>query len=235
MDILIVDDEAPARSRLNMLLADIGGPWNVVAEAANGPDAISQYQAHTPDIILLDISLPGCDGLEVARQLCSETKAPAVIFCTAYDEHAVEAFRLEARDYLMKPVRTEQLKEALERAQRSLETAEPKEEGPQHLVARYRGERRRIPVTDVIYLQSDQKYTAIHHQNGVDLVEDSLKQLENLLGDRFLRIHRNALVAKDCIRGIIQEDGRWLIRLRDSNRSLEVSRRHLATVKQLLN
>lgn len=241
LDVLIVDDEPLARQRLQDLLADIGGV-RVVGEAADGREAIEACERFAPDVILLDIAMPTMDGLEAARHLAASASAPAVIFCTAYDEHALAAFEARAIDYLLKPVRAERLAAALERARalgraRSHERLQalPKSQARTHLCARLRGSLRLIPVVDVLYLQAEEKYVVVHHTGGADLIEDSLKALEQEFPERFLRIHRNCLVARSELRELRRgNDGQVHALLKRSADALEISRRCLPQIRQLL-
>ncbi|HET6603654.1 MAG TPA: response regulator transcription factor, partial [Xanthomonadaceae bacterium] len=195
MKVLIVDDEPLARDRLRSLLAD-HREVEIVGEAGNGREAFEQAQSLKPDAVLLDIAMPGLDGLETARHLAQLEAAPAVIFCTAFDEHALAAFEARAVDYLVKPIRRERLAQALARASQlsgegARELGEAVGGAPQkrsHLCARLRGSLRLIPIEDVHYLQAEEKYTVVHHARGEDLIEESLKSLEQEFGDRFLRI-----------------------------------------------
>ena len=239
MRILIVDDEPLARQRLRDLLASLDGV-EVVAEAEDGRAACEQAAALKPDVVLLDIAMPVMDGLEAAGHLSGMSHAPAVVFCTAYDEHALAAFEAGAVDYLLKPVRGERLREALGRARRlgapELATLGKAADGGRqrtHLCARLRGSMRLIPIEDIRYLQADEKYVVIHHAHGEDLIEDSLKSLEAEFGERFLRIHRNCLVASDEIMELRRgADGHTRARLRNVPELLDVSRRCLPGLRK---
>lgn len=241
MRILVVDDEAPARQRLLSLLQEIGEPYQAVGEAADGAEALQQWRRTDADLLLMDIRMPGVDGLQAAAQLAGEENPPAVIFVTAYDEHALAAFEQQAVDYLLKPVRRSRLQGALERAQRLTraqlnsigQLGEVDEE--EYISASHRGGLLRIPLSEVIYLQADQKYVTLRHLQGEALLEQSLKALEQQYGERFLRIHRNALVTRTRLRGIRRDSrGRVLVRLEGCDEGLEVSRRHLPRVRELL-
>lgn len=224
MKILIVDDEPLARERLRNMLAG----HEVVAEAGNGREALEQAAEHNPDLILLDIAMPVMDGMEVARHLLGQDPQPAVVFCTAYDDRALEAFEASAVDYLVKPVRRERLVQALEKAVRVGPSPLPKADGSvrSHLCARLRGSLRLIPIGDIHYFQAEEKYVVVHHARGEDLVEDSLKTLETEFGDRFVRIHRNCLIAQDQLAEVRRSpDGHAQVVLREGGRVLEVSRR----------
>jgi two-component system response regulator AlgR len=239
MRILIVDDEPLARQRLRDLLAR-SAAVEVVAEAVDGRDACEQAAALKPDVVMLDIAMPVMDGLEAAGHLASLPHAPAVVFCTAYDEHALAAFEAGALDYLLKPVRAERLDEALARARRLgppelalLDRSLGSARGRSHLCARLRGSMRLIPIEDIRYLQADEKYVVIHHAQGEDLVEDSLKSLEAEFGERFLRIHRNCLVAADELMELRRgADGHTRARLRHVSELLDVSRRCLPGLRK---
>ena len=245
MKVLIVDDEPLARERLRALLAAVEGV-EVVAEVGDGQAALQACADHGADLALLDISMPGIDGLEVARHLASFDPPPAVVFCTAYDAHALKAFEAAAVDYLVKPVRLERLQAAIERARTftlgrdtlGREQAAAGPEQPQertHLCARLRGSLRLIPIGQVHYLQADEKYVVVHHANGEDLIEESLRSLETEFGERFLRIHRNCLVARDAVVELRREpDGQSVVLLRNVDQPLEVSRRCVAHVRDTL-
>jgi len=240
MKIMIVDDEAPARERLKQLLAELTG-YEVCAEAANGEQALNQLLEAEPDVVLLDIRMPGMDGIETAYHIASLPERPAVIFTTAYSEHALEAFAAQAVGYLVKPVRKQRLQEALQAATRitraQLSELSRQEQRPHqrtHLCARVRGGLELVPIEDVIYLRADQKYVTVKHLRGEVLVEDSLRQLEQEFGERFVRIHRNALVATDYLQGLEKSPRGARLRVRGSHESLEISRRHLPQVRRYL-
>ncbi len=239
MKIVIADDEPLARDRLRALLSE-HADVQVVGEAGNGLEAIEQVQALSPDVLLLDISMPAMDGLEAARHINGLDAPPAIIFCTAFDEHALQAFETAAVDYLLKPVRGERLGEALERARRLQPSRGQMSEIAQgkartHLSARLRGSLRLIRIEDVAYLQADEKYVTVHHVKGEDLIEESLKSLEAEFGARFLRIHRNCLVAADALAELRRTpDGQTHVLLRDVPTPLEVSRRCLPLLREQL-
>ena len=241
MKVLIVDDEAPARQRLRAMLGELPD-WEVVAEAGDGRAAVEQAQAMAVDAVLLDIAMPVMDGLEAARHLAHLEPGPAVVFCTAYDEHALAAFEAAAVDYLVKPVRLERLREALERARRARVGAASRPALPaevhrqrSHLSARLRGNLRLIPIEEVHYLQAEEKYVLVHHARGEDLIEESLKALETEFADRFQRIHRNCLVASDEFQELRRlPDGQVQAVLRHGKEPLEVSRRCVAALRERL-
>jgi len=237
--VVIADDEPLARERLQSLLADLPG-IEVVAEAANGEQALHACAELQPDLVLLDIAMPGLDGLEAARHLATFEPRPAVVFCTAYDAHALSAFEAAAIDYLMKPVRPERLHAAVERARVFLAgRGEPAGAADGRartvLCARLRGSLRLIAVEDIHYLQADEKYVVVHHARGQDLIEESLKSLEDEFGARFIRIHRNCLVARHELMELRRHaSGQVQAVLRHGGQVLEVSRRCVATLRQEL-
>ena len=245
MKVLIVDDEQPARERLRQLIADFG-IHEVVAEAANGTQAIAMAQQYSPDVVLLDIRMPGVDGIETAHHLNSLDMPPAVVFTTAYDEYAIDAFEARAMGYVLKPVRRERLEKALQHAARitgqmlrQLTTESNLKSIRQHVCARLHGELRLIPVASVNYFNADQKYVSVHHSAGVDLIDDSLKSLEEEFADRFVRIHRSVLVAVAQVDRLEKTaDGSTRVVLRGTHGTtgddLLISRRHLADVRRRL-
>ena len=242
MKVLIVDDEPLARRRLIALHTGVDGV-SVVGEAGDGAAALAAVEKLDPDLLLLDIRMPGIDGLEVARRLSHLREPPAVVFCTAYDDHALAAFEAEAVDYLLKPVRRERLLAALERVRRFngeaplVQAASGGNSGRQrtHICARVRGEMKLVPISAISYLLADAKYVEVHHDGGEVLIEDSLVSLEEEFGDRFVRVHRNCLVARDRIDGLGKNNnGETIVRLRGRAEALEVSRRNLPQLRRLL-
>jgi len=238
--ILIADDEAPARTRLRRLVEEIDG-HDIVGEAANGREALLLSDKTQPDVLLLDIRMPGMDGLEAARHVATLENPPAVIFTTAYGDHALEAFAAHALDYLLKPIRKERLAQALthvrklNRAQSAalsnVETAQARS----HICARVRGALQLVPVGEIVYFLADQKYVTVRYSEGSVLIEESLKALETEFAAAFTRIHRNALVAAAHIVGLERDDdGHVHVRLRGVTERLEVSRRHAADLRQRL-
>jgi two-component system response regulator AlgR len=244
MKLLIVDDEKPARDRLRQLVDDLG-KHEVVGEAANGEQALALAASLKPDTVLLDIRMPGIDGIETAHHLNAMESPPAVVFTTAYNEYAVDAFEARAIGYVLKPVRRERLQRALEHAARitgkmldQLTAGAGFENRRQHVCARIHGELRLIPITDVSYFAADQKYVCVQHDGGQDLIDDSLKSLEEEFADAFVRIHRSALVAVNRIDRLEKtRDAKMRIVLRNDDSiddDLLVSRRHLAEVRRRL-
>lgn len=239
MKLIIVDDEPLARSRLRQLVEALPG-CEVAGEAGDGRAALELVARENPDVVLLDIRMPGMDGLEAARHLAGFEAPPAVIFTTAYDHYAIAAFDAQAAGYLLKPVRAERLKEALaaarrpNRAQLAALGAEMRS-ARRHISARMRGELKLVPVDEVLYFRADQKYVTVRHAQGEVLIEESLKSLEEEFGDRFLRIHRNALVAADRVAALERDEhGHAFIRLRGCEETLEVSRRMAGEVRRRL-
>lgn len=235
MKILIVDDEPLARERLNEMIKQMD-EHEAIGNAKNGREAVEFCNQHAVDIVLMDIAMPLMDGLEAARHLSESENPPAVVFCTAYDDHALAAFEAAAVDYVLKPVRQERLTEALKRAvlvRTGQSTSSKIDSGKRrtHFSARLRGMLRLIPVEEVSYLRAEEKYVVVHHGRGEDLIEESLKSLETEFGDQFIRIHRNCLVASDQFSELIRDaDGRTLVVLRDGTK-LEVSRRAVSSVR----
>ena len=229
--VLIVDDEPLARARMAALLgqcADI----EIVGSAADGEATLAAIGELQPDVLLLDINMPGIDGVSVAQRLAGRTR-PQVIFCTAYEAHALKAFELGAVDYLLKPVRLERLRDALQRAQRRL--ADAPREAVVYLHGRLGGEQVRIALDEVTCLLADEKYVVVHHQRGELLIEESLRQLEETYPDQLVRLHRNCLVPPARLLGLkTLADGRVLARLDGTELAPEISRRNLPAVRKLL-
>ncbi|HVV95682.1 MAG TPA: LytTR family DNA-binding domain-containing protein [Rhodanobacteraceae bacterium] len=240
MKALIVDDEPLARERLVALVADIDGV-DVAGHAGNGLDALDAALALKPDLVLLDIRMPVMDGLECARHLATLEAPPAIVFCTAYEDHALAAFEANAVDYLVKPIRIERLRAAIAKAERlagvivrKIESAEPGRRRS-HLCARVRGSLVLVPVGEIAYLLAEDKYVVVHHAKGEVLIEEPLTALEDEFGDRFVRIHRNCLVALARLAGLDRAaDGRVLARVEGAAAPLEVSRRNLPALRKLV-
>jgi two-component system, LytTR family, response regulator AlgR len=236
--VLIVDDEPPARERLRSLLVEIPDA-EVVGEAVNGQQALTRTNELAPDVVLLDVRMPGMDGIEVARHLNALAEPPAVIFTTAFDEYAVNAFDAHAVGYLLKPIRKEKLAAALTRAGRLTKpqlqriAAASNERGRTHIAARRREGLRLIPIEEVQYFFAEQKYTTVRHVNGEDLIEDSLRALEEEFETAFVRIHRNALVSVRYLERIERgTDGQYFVRLRGCEAPLQVSRRMAGELRE---
>lgn len=241
MKVLVVDDEPLARERLQRMLEELND-YQLVDVASNGEDAIKKVEQYEPDIVLLDIRMPGMDGLEVAGHLSNLDKPPAIIFTTAYDEHALAAFETQAMAYLLKPIKQAQLEQALARAQslnkaqlQSLNKDDDKPRRRTHISASSAGHIDLIALDDILYFQADQKYITVCHLDGSVLIEDSLKKLEEEFGDSLLRIHRNALVSVKYIKGMERgAEGRQYLTLKHCDEPLLISRRHLANVRKML-
>jgi two-component system response regulator AlgR len=243
--VLVVDDEQPARARLKQLLDDEPN-YEFAGEAGNGKDAIALAAELRPDIVLLDIRMPGIDGIETAHHLNTLENPPAVVFATAYDEYAIDAFDARAVGYVLKPVRRSRLTAALQQAARlapstllSVASQANMESVRKHVCARAHGELRLIPIADISCFRADQKYVTVDHCNGRDLIDEPLKALAEEFCADFVRIHRSALVAVRSIDRIEKTaDGKSLIVLRDSSQvddeELIISRRHSAEVRRRL-
>ncbi len=239
MRVLIVDDEKLARDRLRELLSDIGG-YDVIGEAMNGNEAVEKTAELNPDTLLMDIRMPGMDGLEAAMHLMGMDAPPSVIFTTAYDQHALDAFEVNAVDYLLKPIRRDRLANALTKAQkltaRQLQEINQAQQEPPartHISVHLRGNIRLVPLPEVVYFLADSKYVAVRTATEEHLIEDSLVNLEQEFADRFLRIHRNALVSAVHIKGIEKSpSGTWQVTLTGIDKRLDVSRRHAASVRR---
>ncbi len=244
--LILVDDEAPARTRLRDLLGDIAAevPSVVVAEAADGRAALELAQAGSLDVALIDIRMPGMDGVELARHLARLPAAPAVIFVTAFDQYAVQAFELAALDYLVKPVRASRLADALKKARRRADDAERLERSAlsvrQNLSCLERGRILLVPVAEILYLKAEQKYVTARTAEREYLLEESLVHLETEFSQRFLRIHRNCLVARGVVTGVERAadegdaEAHWQVIIEGAAERLPVSRRQWPQVKALL-
>lgn len=238
---LIVDDEALARSRLRTLLGDCSAPAaTVVAEAADGEQALRRLDQGDLDLVLADIHMPGIDGIEMVRALRHMSHAPAVVFVTAHATHAVTAFELEAVDYLTKPVRAERLQQALQKAQRFLkERGGQGVEAKDTLLIQDRGRAERVPLSEVLYLKSELKYLTVRTALRSHILDGSLADFEERYPKRFVRVHRNALVARPAIRSLEKHDGGdeaegWVLRLHGISEPVLVSRRQLSVVRDAL-
>jgi two-component system response regulator AlgR len=236
----VVDDESLARERLARLLGEVDG-WELCGEAASGEEAVRQAELLCPDVVLMDIRMPGVDGLEAARHLSSLHPAPAVVFTTAYGDHALEAFDAHAVDYLLKPIHPDRLCQALDKAMRFGTTSSERLGQVQgagrrtHLCARIRGSLELIPVDEVVFFQADNKYVTAWAENRKVLIEESLRSLERELSAGFMRVHRNALVAVGAMRGLERDaTGQYRLILEGAEERVEVSRRLLPEVRRRL-
>lgn len=237
--VLIADDEPLARERLSRLVESLPG-YAVCGQAVNGEDTLAAVAQQQPDVLLLDIHMPGMDGMAAAEQLTRLATPPALIFCTAHEQHAIDAFGVSAVAYLLKPVRKDALAEALARSektnrlQRQTLNRQAEPEAGQIAVRSHRGTEL-IDLADIRYCQADQKYVTLHHGQGETLCDYTLKELEQTYPHHFLRIHRHTLAAVRFIQGVKRNtEGGHALLLKDSDTVLPVSRRHVAEVRQWL-
>jgi two-component system response regulator AlgR len=237
---LIVDDEPLARSRLRSLIASCDTPAVLgAAEAGNAAQAMELIGRRSFDVVLLDIHMPGADGLALAQALRSLAHPPAVIFVTAYAEHAVAAFELDAVDYLTKPVRLERLRAALEKVERYARAPAPEPAAPEVLLIQDRGRTERVPIPEVLYFKAELKYVTVRTAARSYILDASLSELEERHPTHFLRVHRNALVSRRAVRALEKhydpEEGEgWAVRLNGIDELLAVSRRQLSAVREAL-
>jgi len=241
LKILIADDEAPARNRLRELLGDIANV-TLVGEAKNGKQALALAEETHADVLLLDIRMPQMDGIEAAMHLQKLNPPPAIIFTTAFDGYALQAFDINAVDYLLKPIRLERLQTAINKARAllpaQLEAIRPLQPRRTHFSVSERGRVILVPLTDVIYLRAELKYTTVRTKEREYLIEDSLTSIEHEFGEQFLRLHRNCLVAQASILGYEKSAGadgesHWVALLKDISETVAVSRRQLHVLKGL--
>ncbi|MBD8898707.1 LytTR family DNA-binding domain-containing protein [Rhodanobacter sp. DHG33] len=231
MRVLIVDDEPLARLRLAALLGECEGA-ELAGSVGDGEAALAALAALKPDLLLLDINMPGLDGMALAERLAGHGR-PQVVFCTAYENHALRAFELDAVDYVLKPVRLERLREALQRARKRM--ADAPRTATAWLHARVRDEQVRVALDEVICLLAEEKYVRVRHAGGELLIDESLRQLEDAYPDQLIRLHRNCLVPPARLLGLKSlADGRVLARLAGTDFSPEVSRRNLPALRKLL-
>ncbi len=243
LNVFIVDDEPPARNRLKELLADCAPqfPLQLVGEAANGQEALDKLAETPAEVVLMDIRMPQMDGIELARHLNRLEHPPVIIFTTAYDAYAIQAFEQHAIDYLLKPIRLGRLFDALSRARDAVPirtevlqelTPEPRS----NLSVHERGRVLLIPIDEVLYLRAELKYVTVRTVEREYLIEESLIALEKEYPTRFVRIHRNCLVAKNAIAGFekggVEGESGWLIKLKGLDEKLPISRRQLSIVKE---
>lgn len=236
LNILIIDDEQPARDRLRRLVEAMP-QYAVAGEAASGNEALERIHDLSPDILLLDISMPGMDGMALARVLQQGGASPAVVFCTAYQDRALHAFEVEAVDYVVKPVRAERLEKALEKARRLLGRDDSRAgEREYFLRSTVGGKVVLTPINCVICLVAEDKYTTVTHEKGSTVVDESLTELEERFPKLFFRVHRNALISRKHLRGLERtSDGNTMALLSGTDRKPEVSRRNVAALRKLLS
>ncbi len=242
MRVLVVDDEKLARDRLIRMVGTISD-YEVVGEAASGMDAVSQTMEKDPDIVLLDIRMPGMDGMEAGKKISELPSPPAIVFCTAFGEHAIDAFDVNAAGYLLKPVRRETLSDTLgkigkvNRVQMKSVSGDEVEKprARTHISAKTRRGIELIPLNEIRYFLADHKYVTVRHENGEVLIDDTLRELEDEFGERVVRIHRNALVMVDYLEGLERDPrGHYQVRMRNVEDRLDVSRRHVASLRRLV-
>jgi len=239
---LIVDDESLARARLRTLLGDCSSPAvRVAGEAAHAAQAIELLRQQAFDVALLDIHMPGADGLTLARMLRTLPQPPAIVFVTAHAEHAVQAFEIEAVDYLTKPVRLERLQQALQKVERLVQSRQGQglDFSEECLLIQERGRTERVPLAEVLYFKAELKYITVRTAAKSYILDGSLSELEEKYPAQFMRIHRNALVARRAVRALEKhydpEEGEgWAVRLNGINELLSVSRRQLSAVREAI-
>jgi two-component system response regulator AlgR len=240
LQVLVVDDESLARARLRTLLSDCVEPSAVVAgEAANAMEAMEALRRRPFDAVLLDVRMPGADGLALAQALRGMANEPAVVFVTAHAEHAVAAFDLEAVDYLTKPVRLERLQVALQKVDKLVQARRGAGDRPETLVIQDRGRTERVPLSEVLYFKAELKYITVRTSARSYILDASLSELEERHAAQFLRVHRNALVARRAVRALEKHDDPeegegWAVRLNGIDELLAVSRRQLSAVREAL-
>jgi two-component system response regulator AlgR len=242
--IFIADDEEPARERLKELLSDIAGelPTTVVGEAKNGFETLEALPQSGAELLLLDIQMPGMGGLEVARHLAALPQPPTVVFVTAHDRHAVEAFELNALDYLLKPVRAGRLAAALRKASvpDRERLASAAQDAREYISVAERNRIVLVPVREIIFLRAEQKYVTVRTRAREHLIEEPLVQLEREFAASFVRIHRNCLVARAAIRGFERggegdDEPHWMVVLDGIEEKLPVSRRQWPQLRELVS
>ena len=238
MNVLIVDDEQLARQRLRKMLTSVAGHC-IIGEAENGEDALRKSQLTHPDVVLMDIRMPGMDGIEAASYINKMDNPPAIIFTTAFSDHALDAFETHAVDYLVKPIKQHRLEKALEAARRinkaqiSQLNDAGKTSARSKICVKVRGSLELIPVEDILYFKADQKYVTLRTDDHEYLIEEPLKSLEEEFDTLFIRIHRNALVAEKAIHGLVKSpDGHVCVSFADIDDLLEISRRHLPGIRK---
>ena len=240
--VLLVDDELLARQRLRTLLADCTAPQaEVLAEAANGPQAITALKQGTFDLVLLDVRMPGMDGVQLAHTISSMSGPPAVVFVTAHAEHAVQAFDVAAVDYLTKPVRLERLQQALQKVERLVQSRLLQNAyfSVDSLIIQDRGRTEKVPLAEVLYLKAELKYITVRTATRSYILDGALNELEEKYAAQFMRIHRNALIARRAVRALekhydAEEGEGWAVRLNGIPELLAVSRRQLSAVREAI-
>lgn len=246
MNVIICDDEYLARERLQRLLQHLG--HHVVAQASTGRQALELVEQFKPDVVILDIHMPEMDGMSCATELSKMQTPPAIIFCTAYDEYAISAFRTQAIAYILKPVSVDDLSNAMLKATKlnqaqlqvlpksdeQISTPSPQHSSRQHITARHHRGVELIAIDDIYCFLADQKYVMLRHRQGQVLIDETLKDLEQEFSHTFCRVHRNALINKRFIAGLDLIDGHYYVRLKEYDERFLISRRHLPQVRALL-
>ena len=243
MRVFIVDDELPARNRLRELLLDCSDQiaLDIVGEAGNGQEALDKLVETPADVVLMDIRMPQMDGIELAQHLQKLDQPPVIIFTTAYDAYAIKAFEVRAIDYLLKPIRLGRLFDALTRARDAvpIQTEVLRDLLPEprkHLSIHERGKIQLIPIESVLFLRAELKYITVRTAEREYLIEESLTAMEKEFAARFVRIHRNCIVAKEAIvgfqRGGDENESGWMVKLKDVDDPLPISRRQQYLVKE---
>ncbi len=241
MRVLVVDDERLARERLMRMVTTLDG-YEVAGDASSGRQAIEQIKILDPDIVLLDIRMPGMDGLTVGEQITKLPSPPAIIYCTAFGEHAIDAFQVNAAGYLLKPIRREALQETLSKVGQAnkvqvayIEGREEQTNKRTHISAKTRRGIELVPLHDVCFFQADHKYVTVRHEGGELLIDDTLRDLEDEFGDLLVRVHRNALVMTDHLEGLERDvHGHYQVRMKGVEDRLDVSRRHISGLRRLV-
>lgn len=234
---VIVDDESLARARLQRFIetADLG---EVLAQAENGIEAVKAVEEYGPDVVLMDIQMPGMDGIEAARHISQLDTPPAIVFTTAYDDYAMQAFEVQAVGYLLKPVRLDDLKQLLAKLNKLNKVqvqALNKGQQRSHISAKTHNGLELIPIENITLFRADQKYISVFHKHGELLIDEPLKDLEEEFDNQFVRVHRNALVSVKAICGFEKmDDGGYALRLQGFDERVPVSRRHVAAVRKLV-
>ena len=240
--VLLVDDEALARARLRVLLAECDAPSaDVVAEAATAVQAMTAIRLQAFDVVLLDVRMPGMDGVQLAQAIAGLPQPPAVVFVTAHAEHAVQAFEVQAVDYLTKPVRLERLQQALQKIERlaHINTGLQPDLMGEVLIIQDRGRTERVPLAEVLYLKAELKYITVRTATHSYIFDGALSELEEKYAAHFMRVHRNALIARRAVRALVKhfdaEEGEgWAVRLSGIDELLAVSRRQLSAVREAI-
>lgn len=240
MNVLIVDDEQLARQRIRKMLS-ISSGYQIIGEAETGEDALRKTQVSCPDVVLMDIRMPGMDGIEAASYISQLDKPPAIIFTTAYSEHALAAFEAHAIDYLLKPIKQSRLEAALDAAKRMNKAQlnhlrdDKFNRAREKICVKNRGSLELIPLDEIVYFKADQKYVTLRTHDQEYLIEESLKTLEQEFTPLFIRIHRNALVARQLLNGLTKNnEGHVCVSFNDIDDLLEISRRHLPIIRKQL-